>query len=91
LLITNKWAKSNKLDYIIIIGHFTYKFTSIIKSLLLNIIELINPVYNSLYLANKLLEVINRLSITCIVILIIKDNIALNNTMLDKFKVVVFI
>ena len=72
-----------------VIGHFTHKSTSIVESLLLDIIKLTNPVHDGLYLASKLLEVTDRLSITYVVILITRDNTAPNNTMLNEFKAVV--
>ena len=59
------------------------------ESLLLDIIELTNPVHDGLYLAQKLLKVTNRLQITCAVMLVTRDNASLNNIMLDEFKAVV--
>ena len=60
-LTTDGWAGNNKLDYIDINVYIIYKSTGKTESLLLNIIKLINPVYDGLYLAQKLLKVINRL------------------------------
>jgi len=59
------------------------------ESLLLDIIELTKPVYNGTYLVKKLLEVTDRLSIICAILLVIRDNASLNNTMLDEFEAVI--
>jgi hypothetical protein len=40
-------------------------------------------------LAQKLLEVTNRLYITCAIILVTRDNALPNNIMLDKFKAII--
>jgi hypothetical protein len=88
-LTTNSWASNNKLDYITVTRHIIHKSTSKIKSLLLNIIKLINPIHDSLYLAQKLLKVTNRLQITCAIMSITRDNASPNNTMLDKFKAII--
>jgi hypothetical protein len=50
-LITNGWASNNKLNYIAVIKHIIYKADSKMESMLLNIIELMNLIHNSLYLA----------------------------------------
>jgi len=57
--------------------------------MLLDIIELTNLIHDSLYLAQKLLEVIDRLHITCAIMSVTRDNASPNNIMLDKFKAVV--
>jgi hypothetical protein len=88
-LITDSWAGNNKLDYITITGHFIYKATSKIESLLLDIIKLMNPIHDGLYLAQKLLEVINRLYITCAIMSVTRDNASPNNIMLDEFKAII--
>jgi hypothetical protein len=54
--------------------------------MLLDIIELINPVHDSAYLYEKLLEVTDHLSIICSIISIIQDNISLNNIILVQFE-----
>jgi hypothetical protein len=59
------------------------------ESLLLDIIELTKPVYNGTYLVKKLLEVTDRLSIICAILLVIRDNASPNNTMLDEFEAVI--
>jgi hypothetical protein len=58
-------------------------------SVLLNIIKLLKVVYNRAYLCKKLLEVINKLRITCVILLVTYDNVAPNNTMLAKFKAII--
>ena len=50
-LTTNGQASNNKLDYIAIIGYIIYKVDGKIEFILLDIIELTNLVYDSLYLA----------------------------------------
>ena len=57
--------------------------------MLLDIIELTNPIHDSLYLAQKLFKVTDRLHITCAIMSITRDNASPNNIMLDKFKAVV--
>jgi hypothetical protein len=57
--------------------------------MLLDIIELTNPVHNGLYLAQKLLEVTDRLYITYAIMLVTRDNASPNNTILDEFKAVI--
>ena len=84
-MTTNKWASNNKLDYIAVIGYFKTKARKHV-ALLLNIIELIKLIHDSAYLCEKLLEVTNRLSITCAILAITRDNASPNNVMLDKFE-----
>jgi hypothetical protein len=88
-LTTDGWVGNNKLDYIAITGHFIHNSSGIMESLLLDMIELTEPVYDGTYLAKKLLEVTDRLSITCAIISVTRDNVSPNNTMLDEFEVVV--
>jgi hypothetical protein len=59
-------------------------------SLLLNILELTQPIYNRPYLCNKLLEVTNRLGITYTILVIIRDNTSPNNTILNEFEVYIY-
>ena len=66
-LTTDGWAGNNKLDYIAVTGHWQTKLGEH-NSVLLDIIELTNPVHDGRYLCDKLLEVTNRLGITCAVI-----------------------
>ena len=70
-------------------GHFIYNSSGIMESLLLDIIELTKPVYDGTYLVKKLLEVTDRLSITCVILLVTRDNASPNNTILDEFKAVI--
>ena len=77
------------MDYIAVIAHIIGKEDGESLSILLDIIELTNPVHNGAYLVTKLLEVTNRLNIINSIISITRDNVSLNNTMLDIFKVAV--
>jgi hypothetical protein len=88
-LTTNGWAGNNKLDYIAVTGHIIHKASGKIESMLLDIIKLTNPIHDGLYLAQKLLEVIDKLQITCAIMSITRDNASPNNTMLDEFEAVV--
>jgi hypothetical protein len=76
------------MDYIIVTGYYIIKDFET-HSLLLDILEIIEPVYLRAYLYKKLVEVINRLGITYTIILITRDNAKPNNLMLDDFKAVV--
>ncbi len=87
-LTTDAWAGNNKLDYVAVTGHLIQQ-NGTGKVLLLDIIELTNPVHNGKYLAEKLLEVTNRLSITCSILAITRDNASPNNVMLDYFQTAV--
>jgi hypothetical protein len=44
------------------------------------------PIHDGAYLYEKLLKVINRLSITCAILAIIRDNASPNNIILNEFK-----
>jgi len=87
-LTTNGWAGNNKLDYIAVTGHFRTKEGEQ-KAVLLDIIELTKPIHDGQYLCEKLLEVTNRLGITCAILAITRDNASPNNTMLDEFEAIV--
>jgi len=76
------------MDYIVVIGHYIIKDFET-HSLLLNILEIIEPIHLRAYLYKKLVEVIDRLGITYTIILITKDNVKLNDLMLNDFKAVV--
>ena len=84
-LTTDNQAGNNKLDYIAIINHFIKK-NNIQRSIILDIIKLTNPIYNNEYLCKKLIEVTNRLRITCAILSITRDNTASNDTILAAFK-----
>jgi hypothetical protein len=56
VLITNKWAGNNKLDYIAVTTYFITR-DRVKENLLLNIIELTDLVYSGEVLYIKLLEV----------------------------------
>jgi hypothetical protein len=56
------------------------------ESLFLDIIELIEPVHDRAYFCKKLLEVTNRLSITCAIISITRDNTSPNDKILEYFE-----
>jgi hypothetical protein len=87
-LTTDAWAGNNKLDYIAVTGHFNTS-NGIQESLLLDIIELDEPVHSGFYLAKKLLEVTDRLNITRAIISITRDNASPNNNMLDEIESIV--
>jgi hypothetical protein len=84
-LTTDAWAGNNKLDYVAVTGHFRTKEGEQV-SLLLDILELTQPIHDGPYLCDKLLEVTNRLGITCAILAIIRDNASPNNTILDEFE-----
>jgi hypothetical protein len=84
-LTTDGWAGNNKLDYEAVTAHFETKAGEKV-SLLLDIIELTEPVHDGVYLCKKLLEVTDRLGITCAVISVTRDNAAPNDTMLYEFE-----
>jgi hypothetical protein len=84
-LTTDGWVGNNKLDYIAVTRHLTtHDFKS--ETMLLDIIELINPVHDGAYLCKKLLEVTDRLGITCSIISVTRDNASPNDTMLVRFE-----
>jgi hypothetical protein len=56
---------------------------------LLDILEITELIYSRAYLYEKLLEVINRLGITCAIILVTRDNVKPNDNMLDNYEAVV--
>ena len=87
-LTTDGWAGNNKLDYIAVTGHWQTK-SGEHNSVLMDIIELTNPVHDGRYLCEKLLEVTNRLGITCAVMSVTRDNASPNDTMLEEFEAVV--
>jgi hypothetical protein len=55
-------------------------------AILLDIIELANPVQDGAYLCEKLLEVTDRLGITCSIISVTRDIASPNDTMLARFE-----
>jgi hypothetical protein len=87
-LTTDEWAGNNKLDYIAVTAHFTTK-DGVKENLLLDIIELTEPVHSGEYLCAKLLEVTDRLGITCAIISVTRDNAKPNDRMLDNFEAIV--
>ena len=76
------------MDYLAVTGHIIIRAGEYI-SVLLDIIELKDAVYNRRYLYERLLEVTDRFDITHAVISITRDNASPNNTMLDEFEAVV--
>jgi hypothetical protein len=76
------------LDYVAVTAHFTTK-DRVKENLLLDIIELTEPVHSGEHLCAKLLEVTDRLGITCAIISITRDNAKPNDTMLDNFEAMV--
>lgn len=86
-LTTDAWAGNNKLDYIAVTEHYI-PVNGTKVSTLLDIIELTNPVYSGKYLATKMLEVTDRLGITCAIISVTRDNTSPNDTILDEFEAV---
>jgi len=60
ILIIDAWAGNNKLDYIIVTRHYETVDREYVI-ILLDILEIDEPVYSSIYLASKLLEVTDRL------------------------------
>jgi hypothetical protein len=87
-LIIDTWARNNKLDYTAITRYWQTKL-GIYHLILLDIIKLSEPVHDGYYFCTKLLEVINRLGITCVVIFITRDNTSLNNKILDEFESII--
>jgi hypothetical protein len=76
------------MDYIAVTGHYITKDFET-HTLLLDIIEITEPVYSGAYLCEKLLEVTNRLGITCAIMSVTRDNAKPNDSMLNDFKAVV--
>lgn len=81
-LTTDAWAGNNKLDYIAVTAHWIWKSTGLMESILLDIIELTNPVHDGYYLCKKLIQVTDRLGITCSIISVTRDNASPNNIIL---------
>ena len=84
-MTTDGWAGNNKLDYEAVTAHYITKEGEHV-AVLLDIIELAEPVHDGIYLCKKLLEVTDRLAITCAIISITRDNASPNNTMLEEFE-----
>jgi hypothetical protein len=59
-LTTDAWAGNNKLDYVAVTGHYETVDGERV-AILLDILEIDEPVYSGVYLAKKLLEVTDRL------------------------------
>jgi hypothetical protein len=76
------------MDYIIVTGHYTTEDGKT-HSLLLDILEITELIHSRAYLCKKLLEVINRLGITCAIMLVTRDNAKPNDNMLNNYKAVV--
>jgi hypothetical protein len=87
-LITDVWARNNKLDYTAVTRHWQTKL-GVYHLILLDIIELSEPVHDGYYFCTKLLEVTNRLGITCAVIFITRDNTSPNNKMFNEFESII--
>jgi len=87
-LTTDAWAGNNKLDYVAVTRHYETVDGERVATLL-DILEIDEPVHSGVYLAKKLLEVTDRLQITCAIISITRDNAKPNDTMLDEFEAVV--
>jgi len=60
ILIIDAWAGNNKLDYITVTRHYETVDGERVTTLL-DILEINEPVYSSIYLALKLLKVTDRL------------------------------
>ena len=84
-LTTDAWAGNNKLDYIAVTAHYNLVDSTKVSTLL-DIIELTDPVHSGEVLCAKLLEVTDRLGITCAIISVTRDNAKPNDTMLDNFE-----
>ena len=84
-LTTDKQARNNKLDYVAVTAYFITR-DRVKENLLLDIIKLTDLVYSREALYAKLLEVTDRLGITCAIISVTRDNIKPNDTMLNNFK-----
>ena len=87
-MTTNRWSRNNKLDYSIVTGHIITRNDEHI-SILLDIIELSDAIHDGVYLAKKLLEVIDRFRITSSIISVTRDNVSPNDIMLIEFKAAV--
>jgi hypothetical protein len=87
-LIIDTWARNNELDYTAVTRYWQTKL-GVYHLILLDIIKLSEPIYNGYYFCTKLLEVTNRLGITCVVISITRDNTSPINKMLDEFESVI--
>ena len=87
-LTTDAWAGNNKLDYVAVTRHYETVDGERVATLL-DILEIDEPVHSGAYLAKKLLEVTDRLQITCAIISITRDNAKPNDTMFDEFEAVV--
>lgn len=66
-LTTDGWAGNNKMDYSAITGHYITTSGEHVSTIL-DIIELSKPIHDGQYLCEKLLEVTERLDITCAII-----------------------
>jgi hypothetical protein len=81
-------AGNNKLDYITVTRHYETVDRERV-TILLDILEINEPVHSGTYLASKLLEVTDRLQIIYTIISVIRDNVKPNDTMLDEYEAVV--
>jgi hypothetical protein len=87
-LTTDAWSGNNKKDYMAVTAHGK-THAGVVFAILIDIIELEDPVHDGNYLCEKLLEVTDRLGITCAIISITRDNASPNDTMLEMFEAVV--
>jgi hypothetical protein len=71
-------AHSNRLDYLAVTGHLTtHDFKN--GAILLDIMELVNPIHDGAYFCEKLLKVTGRLGIICSIISVTRDNASPND------------
>lgn len=84
-LTTDGWSGNNKKDYSAVTAHYEDK-DGFHHSIILDIIELEDATHDGKYLCEKLLEVTDRLYITCSIISVTRDNASPNDSMLDDFE-----
>jgi hypothetical protein len=85
-LTTDCWTSPNWKEFAAVTVHIIKKDSWEHKATILDIIELENPSYTGLYLAQELIKVTDAYDITKAVISVTRDNATTNDTLLSEYQ-----
>jgi hypothetical protein len=88
-LTIDTWLARNYIEYIAVTLHLTKKGSWEPLSILVDILQLDEPIHSGAYLCRKLVEVTNSYHYTHAIISVTRDNASVNDTMLEEFEAIV--
>jgi hypothetical protein len=88
-LTTDTWSAKNRKEFMAITAHYMNNTTFINQALILDVLELLEPVHSGVYMCQELIKVTDFFEITMAIFTVSHDNAKPNTTLVREFQAAV--